>query len=42
MADIAVVFHWAPRDMDPMSLWDLSDWWARARARAPQGNEDDG
>lgn len=42
MADIATVFHWAPRDMDPMSPWELADWWARALARIPQGNEDDG
>jgi hypothetical protein len=34
MADIAVVFHWAPRDMDPMSLEELSRWWDHARCRA--------
>jgi len=33
MADIAIAFHWAPRDMDPMSLDELSGWWRRARDR---------
>lgn len=42
MADIAVVFHWAPRDMDLMTPEELAGWWARARARAQRGNEDDG
>ncbi|MBN2740061.1 MAG: GpE family phage tail protein [Rhodobacteraceae bacterium] len=40
MADIAVVFHWSPRDMDPMSVWELGDWWARARARSPSDQEE--
>lgn len=35
MADIAAVFGWAPRDMDPMSLPELSRWWAHARRRTP-------
>lgn len=41
MADIAAVFHWAPRDMDPMGLDELAGWWRRALARIPNGNEDD-
>lgn len=34
MADIAVTFGWAPRDMDPMSLSEISRWWRHARRRA--------
>lgn len=34
MADIAFVFHWGLRDMDPMSLEELARWWAKAVARA--------
>lgn len=41
MADLAVVFHWAPRDMDPMTLEELARWHAKALARWPQGDEDD-
>lgn len=33
MADLAIVFHWAPRDMDAMSLPELMAWRERARAR---------
>ncbi len=33
MADLALVFHWAPRDMDGMSLTDLMDWREQARRR---------
>ncbi|WP_083953401.1 GpE family phage tail protein [Thauera butanivorans] len=33
MADIAVVFHWAPGDMDGLSLTDLMAWRERARIR---------
>ena len=33
MADLALVFHWTPRDMDPMSLRELAGWWDKARAR---------
>lgn len=36
MADIAAVFHWAPSDLDPMPLEELSRWWEHARRRAPQ------
>lgn len=34
MADIAVVFHWAPESMDGMPLLDLMGWRERARARS--------
>lgn len=40
MADIAIAFHWAPRDMDPMTLEELARWWAKARARLSDGAED--
>jgi hypothetical protein len=33
MADIAVVFHWSPADMNSMSLTDLAAWRERARVR---------
>lgn len=33
MADLAVVFHWAPADMDPLSLTELMQWRERARRR---------
>jgi len=33
MADVAIVFHWAPPAMDGMSLADLMDWRERARMR---------
>jgi hypothetical protein len=42
MADIAVVFHWSPRDMDPMTPVELARWWAKARTRAPQEEGTDG
>lgn len=28
-----MVFHWAPADMDPLSLTDLMEWRERARKR---------
>lgn len=34
MADLAIVFHWTPSDMDHLSLTDLMDWRERARVRA--------
>lgn len=40
MADLAIAFHWAPRDMDPMTLEELARWWVKARARMPDGEED--
>lgn len=33
MADLALVFHWSPADMDGMSLSDLAAWRERARVR---------
>lgn len=33
MADIAIVFHWAPQVMDAWSLEELVAWHDRARAR---------
>lgn len=36
MADIAVVFGWSPRDMDPMTIEELGRWWHKARARAQE------
>jgi len=38
MANIAVIFHWPPAAMDPMSLSELMDWENRARERS--GSED--
>nr|WP_204374493.1 GpE family phage tail protein [Halolamina pelagica] len=34
MADLAMVFHWGPAEMDPMPLEELMDWRERARRRA--------
>lgn len=39
MADIATVFGWSPRDMDPMGIEELGDWWHRARARSHREEE---
>lgn len=33
MADLAVVFHWAPADMEGFSLEELMAWRERARER---------
>ena len=33
MADLALVFHWAPSAMDPMPLAELMGWHARALKR---------
>ena len=33
MADLAIVFHWAPADMESLSLAELMDWRERARQR---------
>ena len=33
MADLAMVFHWRPADMDPMDLAELMEWRERARER---------
>lgn len=34
MADIAMVFHWGPDQMDGMSLVELMQWREHARKRA--------
>jgi hypothetical protein len=39
MADIACVFHWSPRDMDPMSIEELARWWHLALERVPKGKD---
>ena len=33
MADLAMVFHWGPPEMDAMSLAELMEWRERARRR---------
>lgn len=33
MADLALVFHWTPADMDGMELHELAAWRERARVR---------
>ncbi|MDH4571108.1 GpE family phage tail protein [Salinicola acroporae] len=33
MADLAMVFHWTPSDMDDMPLEELTEWRERARLR---------
>ncbi|MBD8597061.1 MULTISPECIES: GpE family phage tail protein [Pseudomonas] len=39
MADIAVIFHWGPAAMDPLSLTELMDWRERARVRSGAKDE---
>ena len=39
MADLAVVFHWAPAAMDQLGLQDLMDWRERARVRSSNDGE---
>ncbi|AXI59224.1 MULTISPECIES: GpE family phage tail protein [Pseudomonas] len=39
MADIAVIFHWGPVEMDPLPLTELMEW--RERARKRSGAKDD-
>ena len=34
MSDLAVVFHWAPADMDQLGLKELMEWRERARVRS--------
>lgn len=34
MADLAVIFHWAPADMGQLGLQELMDWRERARVRS--------
>lgn len=38
MADLAIVFHWTPADMYPMSLSELMGW--REEARIRHGEDD--
>ncbi|QEY74106.1 GpE family phage tail protein [Pseudomonas denitrificans (nom. rej.)] len=38
MADLALVFHWAPADMESLGLSELIEWRERARTRWEQGN----
>lgn len=33
MADLAMVFHWAPAELDPLPLSELMEWRERARSR---------
>lgn len=33
MADLAVIFHWGPSEMDEFSLEELMDWRELARER---------
>lgn len=38
MADLAIVFHWAPEAMDGLTLTELMEWRERARVRSqPDG-----
>lgn len=39
MADLAVIFHWAPDHMDRLSLSDLMEWRERARQRSGADGE---
>ncbi|WHS51979.1 MULTISPECIES: GpE family phage tail protein [Pseudomonas] len=39
MADLAVVFHWAPADMDMLGLQELMEWRERARVRSSTDGE---
>ncbi|RYH02827.1 GpE family phage tail protein [Salipiger sp. IMCC34102] len=41
MADIATVFGWGPREMDPMDLEELMRWHAQARRRSPHPPDED-
>ncbi|AJC66603.1 MULTISPECIES: GpE family phage tail protein [Dickeya] len=38
MADIAVIFHWPPSELYPMSLAELTRWRAKALERSGQTN----
>lgn len=33
MADIAIVFHWGPADMESLTLTELMEWREQARKR---------
>jgi len=34
MADVAIIFHWSPADMDSMDLSDLMGWREQAARRS--------
>jgi hypothetical protein len=40
VADIAIVFGWGLAEIYGLSLDDLARWWAKARARAENGQDD--
>ena len=41
MADLALVFHWRPVDMEHMSMGELMEWREAARKRyAPSAHDD--
>ena len=40
MADLAMIFHWRPSDMDPLTLTELMQWRERARARHEQRGQE--
>jgi len=39
MADIAVIFHWPPSELYPMSLPELLNWRDKAHLRSGHANE---
>lgn len=39
MADLALVFHWRPADMEGFTLTELMEWRERARARYTPADE---
>ncbi|EAV5169615.1 GpE family phage tail protein [Salmonella enterica subsp. enterica serovar Kiambu] len=39
MADIAVIFHWSPSELYPMSLTELINWREKALQRSGHKNE---
>ncbi|WP_286777853.1 GpE family phage tail protein [Pseudomonas sp. UBA2311] len=39
MADVAVVFHWTPGDMDALGVKELMDWRERARLRSSNNGQ---
>lgn len=42
MADIALIFHWSPADMDPMPVEDLMMWRGLAVERWNRVNKAEG
>jgi len=41
MADLALVFHWRPTDMEGMAIGELMDWREAARKRYAPSKHDD-